>query len=761
MWHETFVRVFVVLLAASYCCAQEPTTQPTTQPATPATSQPTTAVPAEAVVPPAPPTPAAPDYTKRLNDLVALIEGQNSPEVRRTGVQELLAQAWPETAPRLAAILGGANDPAKAAIASVLAQWPKYLDPLYVDPLLAMLAAENADLQTAAGRALAAYPNGDVIPRLRAQALATDRPARARLGAIFALGLMPQRSALDSLAAVLGDADADVVAAALRAFQQATAMEFEEDPAAAQRWWAEMAALSDQDWQRFQIERLVRSNGDLRAQLQAVEHRLMRVLEANFQRAPDAERATLLAEYLADDSLSMRLLGLRLTQRHLAEGKPLDSLLPETYARIRALLSSAVPREQEAAVQTVTTFRDPADAQRFIDLLVATQHRAVRLALINGLGYVGDGPATQALLGVLEGADPKCTTEAVAALGRLAERGALHDDALAAVVAALQNVFAHTDPTQVALRERVLWAMGNVADPSFGAAFAKALDASEAVAVRQAAVRGIAVLKDPKLADALADAASDPDVRVRKTAIETLAQLGSSERHLQALWDRLANPPETEEAIRQAAWRSALALIEKRPPAEIDTWIDRLGGDAASRGPRALELLERLLRIVESTDPVDSGRVGEVRARIAAQHAALQHDNEAIDAYVKALNELHGARPEAAQQAALQLLRLALATNRYNPAIAEAVHLANPGPSGEAVWGIIKGELEPRLNEQGAPQVLTVLDVLEANPPGEWSPDALAGLAALRAQAMQIIQPPPATQPTTQPAPAATSQPVQ
>ncbi len=89
----------------------------------------------------------------------------------------------------------------------------------------------------------------------------------------------------------------------------------------------------------------------------------------------------------------------------------------------------------------------------------------------------------------------------------------------------LLDAFGRTKSTQVALRERILSAMGSVADPRFGSAFADSLSQAEAIAVRQAAARGIASLKDPQLADALAAATSDSDAGVRKTAVLRYARL--------------------------------------------------------------------------------------------------------------------------------------------------------------------------------------------------------------------------------------------
>jgi hypothetical protein len=61
---------------------------------------------------------------QRFNDLLILIEGQNSPQARRAGARELLRQGWPETVPQLSAILRGPDRPAKIAVARALSDLP-------------------------------------------------------------------------------------------------------------------------------------------------------------------------------------------------------------------------------------------------------------------------------------------------------------------------------------------------------------------------------------------------------------------------------------------------------------------------------------------------------------------------------------------------------------------------------------------------------------------------------------------------------------
>ncbi len=136
---------------------------------------------------------SAPSNQERLENLLNLIQGQATPEVRQTIARELLLQDWPETPPRLAALLAGPNTPAKIAVAGALADLPQCLSPVYVDALMGMLADAEPGVRQAAAGALAAYANDGVAARLRALAFDASQPRPARLAALSALGMMSWR----------------------------------------------------------------------------------------------------------------------------------------------------------------------------------------------------------------------------------------------------------------------------------------------------------------------------------------------------------------------------------------------------------------------------------------------------------------------------------------------------------------------------------------------------------------------------------------
>lgn len=692
---------------------------------------------------------------QRANEWIGLIEGNNAPEARQTGVRELLRLGWSETPKRLAAILSGNSAPAKVAVATVLSDSPAQLLPAYVEPLIAALGDPAAEVRRAVGGALAAYRDGGVVPRLRAVALDESKDRTLRLAAIETLGRMVRREAIGALIDALEQTENTLRDPALAALKQATGLSFGGDAPTALRWWTETRGLPSAEWQQLQIESLLRQLRDASQRLRTFQTRLKRALRDGYLRAPEAERTPLLQSYLADPFAEVRLVGLELVQSQRAEGK---TLTPETVALAGRLLTDGVARVREAAVYTVANFRNDGDGDRFGQMLTRESDPRVRLALVNGLGYVGSSASVEPLLRLMEQSDERLTIEAVTALGRLVDRGVVDPAARPTVAAALLNRFRSANPERTAMRERVLAAMSRFADPQFGPVFAKALAPTEAVGVRQAAARGLAVLADPSHADALAGSINDPDGGVRKSVVETLAKLASSDAHLEALWTRLAAEAEADQSIRQTAWRGVLTLLTTRPAAVIEGRIARLPASDASAGAKTLELL-KLAEAVLAELGDQRGELGRVRARIAAQHVALKQPPEAVAMYRAALADMHAAGSAEIPRVAMELLRFALVNDLYDSEVASLLANGNPALDSQAVWEEIRGEIERRVNQDDVDRAIAMLAALQARPPTSMPADVTQAMQTLLERARQIKEGRKPSPPSSQPASAATTQP--
>lgn len=675
--------------------------------------------------------PTAPN-PQRLNDLIALIEGQNSPQARLTGVRELLNQGWSEVPRRLVAILNGSIPAAKAAVCAGLADMPEALDAIYLDPLTNLLGDPDADVRNAAAAALAVSRDPSVAGRLKAVMLDADKPLPARLAAVSALGLTSRPEAVEALVQGLSDANQTVSDAALAELEHSTAEPFYGDPDQARKWWDARRSMSLSDWQALLIERLVRKDREAVRTRSELELRLGKVLREAYLRTPEAERPALLAAHLADSQAAVRLLGLELAQTQIADGKPLAS---DQSALIHALLADPDPAVRAAAVRTIAALREPADADRLLELLGAERTRDVRQALANALGYVGGVSAVGRLLELVRQRDGSCLAEAVGALGRLAERDVITPDSQDGVVKLLLEVFDHSTTGQAVLRERLMWAMTQVGDARFERAFVAALEPAETAIVRRAAARGLAGLAGAKAPEQLVALMADPDAVVRKIAVEAVGKNATSDAQLQALWGRLASAVETDDGVRQAAWKGALHILESRPIEAIEQWLTKLPDDA-DRGRRAADLLTQ-----EEAALVAAGaardRLAGVRARLAAQLAANGQGDDALRMYAKAFEDAHATHAADAARVSQEYLRLAVAKNRFDAALAKALRGANPGLDARAAWEPLRGDLEARLAGPITDADIQTISALRGDPPVEWPPDVLDELDRLTQRARE------------------------
>lgn len=698
------------------------------------------APPAAAQIPPpaAPATqPSNPEAARRFEDLMALIEGPNSAQARRTGVRELLRLGRPETPARLLTLLSGSNKAAKLAVAQTLAESPGDFAPAFLDPLIAALDDPDDELRTTVEAALSASPPAPLLAGLRRLLAAAETSARARLSAVSVLGSMTARDAPALLVELLAHPDGALRHAALAALSRATAIDFRGDIAAALAWWEESRALDLPAWQQLQIERLTRQARQADARLSDLETRLTASLREAYARGNDVERAALLSSYLADTHSAVRALGLELTRTYAQDSRALPA---EIAQRVRELLVAPAPRVRVAAIRAVANLRELEDEARLLALLPNERDTGVRAALANGLGYVGGAGALRPLLTLLA-EDWAIADEAASAIGRLAERDLLGQAERDEAVAAMLLRFRELTVDQAELRERLLGALARLNTPDCGRTFLTCLDRAEAPAVRLAALRGAARLADPKsvaapdsqpigsgraepvpraeLVDAIAALSGDADAVVRRGAVEALGTIAFSEAHLQALRTRLNPTSEPEDAIRGLAWRGVLRLLSGRSLAEVDAFAARLP-DVPNRRVLATELWLNVEQALVARS-AGGAELGEVRARVARERAEAGQIDDAIATYHQALKDLRGAESPSAIRASVELLMLMLQHDRYAPDLAANLLNGSAEHAGRAVWAGLREQLERLIKPETRRDAERMLGHLQKAPP-EWLP---------------------------------------
>lgn len=701
---------------------------------------------------------AAPQATRPASSgLLEQIEGQATPAARREFVRQILRDRGAAGVQMLLPALAANGRPAQLYAASALADFPELLDDRCLVPLVAMLSDPDAEVRGAAAAALGAFPQERALAALRGVLLDGQTPRRARLAALDALERLGTRAAAGAAVAALDDSSSAVAAQALASLEQHAGRSFA-DAAEARAWWQEAQRLTESQWQALQIARLERRSMHFERRARELEARLVGALREVYLRTAEAERQQLLNAHLSDPLAGIRLLGLDLSQGELGQGR---AIAPTTATLIHGLLDAPEPAVRAAAVQTVAAMRDPADESLLLDMLRREPMADVRAAIVSGLGFLGGAASVDALLECMRGSDSILLDAAVTSLGRLAERSALDADATRRVAGALLAAEQAPERPGAATRERLLWAMGRVADLRFAPRFVEALAGSEPAPVRIAALRGIAVLierpasgpsqsqptaprprpqlDEPQrsaLVNAIVPLVFDPEPTIRKAAVETLSQNAETPGQLEALWQAFARPGPNEEALRESAWRGVVRLLASKSVGEIESWVARLPDDAATRNQRRLELL-LLAEKHAASEATDRARLGRIRAQIAEMRAQLAQPQAALDAYVAALDDLASADQPDALQVCVDLVLFALRSGGYDAALLRRLSERELPFDADAFWPILLAAFSRELEPRSADEVLGWLDRLAAEPPLSLSPAMQERLAQVRAAALR------------------------
>ncbi len=718
--------------------------------------------PATTTSAPATAQPAAEDQ-KRIADLFALLEESNPPAARKIGAGELLRLGAAAEA-RLVVVLRSTNHPARIAVASALAEAPHLSRPAFLDPLLEMLIDEDADVRAAARQAVAVARDPSVVSRLEALLNDSARPLAQRRSVVDALGMTTRFEAVAALMKIVETPGSPLLSAALDALGSATAQDFRGDVAAARQWWEETRVLPREDWLRLQIDRLVRQNRLLRSGVNDVEARLVAMEREALLRAPEAERAQLLNGFLTDGLSAVRLLGLDEAQNWLStqHGLPADAV-----ARLRVLLQDPEPSVRASAASVVATLRDPQDEAVFLQMLESERAAVVRKALINALGYVGGNASVERLLGETQDVLSETIREAIASLGRLAERGVLDAARRERIATALLEVFQRSSPEQLRLREQTLWAMSRVGDARFVDVAIAAMAPGVPTVVRIAAIRCAGALAEAeaaqgtraissapagnngngagepglrqcaeRVAEVLTPLLSDPDTPVRRSAIEMIGRLPTNERRLAALWERSFPATESDEEARGLAWKAVTGPLARLSPDALDRWLARIPADLPARDQMCVQLLSRA-----EAQVADGGAEPDlfaIRMRLGAAYARLGRSADAIRTYLSAFDDAASLPAEVRKQAGFEAAHAAVLAAAVDDTLITALSQRGALPDGAALWSVLRPELEARLTVDTPAAVAPILDSFRAHFGAGSAPEVRAEVEGFSRQVREM-----------------------
>lgn len=294
------------------------------------------------------------------------------PQPRREHAALCLARSPAADAPRLAAWIARPDDAAGAGwlLIDAVARLSDP-DPALLEPIIEVLAASS----------------GEQRPRVLA-AVGSFRTRQAVGALVAAAGEGPsahdRRAAIDALIRATGRSDLGW------------------DPARWEAWFEERRWLGEADW-REEVARGQAARADaLAAELRAVSIRLSEGARRFYLAASAEERATLLADWLADGSPALRDAAFDLIQRELASGRAVPSTVgqaalawlahadPAVRTRAALVVSRLPATDAGAAVaRALQVETDEVAAATLLQAAARWPSPAVRDAVVR---WVGSGP---------------------------------------------------------------------------------------------------------------------------------------------------------------------------------------------------------------------------------------------------------------------------------------------------------------------------------------------------------------------------------
>ena len=514
-----------------------------------------------------------PEDQKYLKERITIIVGENPLADRVAKARDLLEKVWAHA--ELIKILAASKDAtARQAVVQALATSDS-VPGNFVPPLLSLLGTPPNELGEQVIKALRRAKD-DVMDKAQALAANEKGPLPKRLGAVRLLGRLPRRQAVTMLIKLLEAEKSTQVAEQIYATLENRLRWFGDLPAArTPQGWAEWdnthLFADEQAWHEANVKAL---ESRLREAVEEREH-LRRTVEGLMAQAyhatPNDAKDKLLLAWLAKGEAG-RLTALTLIHTRVRQdptgGKPSAALTD----RLLEMVADDDPGVREAVAWLLKELRDPKAVKHLLDRLASEKASGPRTAIVNALGYLGDGSTFDPLVGLLKPTDkappeaPAIRAEAAGALAQLA--GKLTPEQRKLASQALQQAYQTLDASQVGSCQSFVSAMATatLVNPGMLEAFKQALGrpGDGAAGLREAAARGLGLINDPKAVEAVRNGIGDPHPKVRKACAEALAAaVTPTPTELGALEARIDPKTEPDDAVRQAAWKSILAIGAK------------------------------------------------------------------------------------------------------------------------------------------------------------------------------------------------------
>lgn len=611
---------------------------------------------------PAPNLPAdpIPDHVRQLQTCrEGLLDPQVRADDRRRWAELLLSYDSPAANVLIVELLTLTTRPdVQGAVCTALAERSRgaeqRLDVSFADPLLGLLGADTEELRSAAARALAEFPGGEVPKRLGVLAARAESPMPKRLAAIDALAPNThRREVVEQLIELLGLDVPEITERVAAALEPIGPRPFVGGVPDWRSWWKEKSELREEAWLAEQLRiyrdrarklgsELQTQRADQEREETAVTGRIREFQRELLRPLNSEQRDAKLVEWIDDGLPAVKLAALGIIKSRIAdEGKRPEG---DVLAALLRLLKHDAPAVRRETLQILQNLNDPAVVEGVLARLAEEKDASTRQSLFQALGKLSRVTAIPVLtreIGSIE-SSPDCVREAALALGQIAAKTE-DKESLRDATTILSDRYRSVPADQVALRAALLTAMAGIGDPSFAPAFSAAVESDDAT-ILPAALRGLRAVGDPSKLPRFRTLSAHADPRVRLAAMEAVGQLGHEDADIEVLLTRLNPAVEPNDSVREAAWRGFRQLVGRRSVPDRIRAAERL----REMPDFSVKYLEELAgALATSGDHV--AELEAVRERLAATLVASTKDAEAVP-HLRALYEMRLTRVDGAAQ---------------------------------------------------------------------------------------------------------------
>ena len=581
-----------------------------------------------------------PNEENRLNAATVLLQSDES------RAREIL----------LDVLTGANNTAAKAAICRTIRKNQIKKKEDFIKPLMELLANEQAETAKLAAEATLIFKYSQLKSKLEDLASTKSPSKNARLNAIFALKLQPDKKAIFYLIDLLDDDAAEISAAAEQALRS---IGIPISPETRRQIVNELKSKSKEefmrDWLIRQEERIRR----LKDENQSWRTRYFSALDKIYDGlADDAAKETFLAEYLVDAKTEVKLWSIeKVRQWRMSPGRDVPK---EIWPMLVNMISDSDSNIRLTSAKTIALQGDVECADALLKQLAVEADGTVKLELFAALGARSNFSVDQRNQSLkwageyLRDIDAKKAQKGAQVLKKLLEQNQLEAEIVAGYLEMLRDRFVQPDSqSNESLRAELLGVMAELCGRSahktqasllFNKLFEDSL-ADKADAVREAAANGLINVDESAALKLFKEKGltNDTSDAVQTLAIELTGRVGSKD-DLAWLAQKISSNP--HEAI---VWQSMLEIFDRVEADVLMRWAGQLeaGQAAVLNDEQKISLLEIAAKKTTGDDNV------VVSEKLAQAYAITNKFEEAAKYFGVVFN---GSQGQQKNQARINLL---------------------------------------------------------------------------------------------------------